>query len=399
MNKKVSLGSALILMSFAVLLTFMITFVSANNRYNKVLADTELNDKITYKLAELDAKVREYYIGNIDNQKVADSVAEGYVKGLGDKYWEYMTADVYTEYIRSNQGRMVGIGVEVLYGDYKGGIIEVTYINPGSPAETGGMLEGDYIYKVGEDLVSSLGYIGAINKVKGEKGTDVILTVLRGEDHSQEVQLTFTRDEVKINTVKYRIIKDDIGYIKIKEFNQETPNEFKAAVTELESLGAVKYIFDVRNNPGGDLEGITQTLNYLLPEGPIIRIEYKDKHEEVISSDANEMTAPMAVLINENTASAAELFCSALKDYEKAALIGVKTYGKGTMQTITPLSDKSAIKISTAKYNPPFSDNYDGIGVTPHIEVKLPDELKEKSLDKLTEEEDIQLQAAINALG
>ena len=399
MNKKISLGSALMLMSFAVLLTFMITFVNTHSRYNKILADTELNSKIIAKLAELDRKVGENYIKEIDSQKLLDNIADGYVRGLGDKYAEYMTAERYADYMRANQGKMVGIGVDVSFIEEKGGVIQVESVYENSPAEAGGMLEGDYIYKVEGELVAELGFIEAVNRVKGEAGTSVALTILRGENHADEIQLAFTRDEVKIQTVKHRIINGDIGYIKIKDFNQETPNEFKEAVDALEKFGAVKYIFDVRNNPGGDLVGITNTLNYLLPEGPIVRIVYKDKHEESILSDANEIRAPMVVLMNEHTASAAELFCAALKDYEKARLIGAKTYGKGTMQSIYQLSDKSAVKFSSAKYNPPFSDNYDGIGVVPHVEVQLPDGLlKEKTLDKITDDEDTQLQAAIKAL-
>jgi len=399
MDKKISLGSAIVLICFAVLLTFMITFVNVNNKYNKILANTELSDKVSQKLAELDKKARELYIGEIDNRKLLDSIAEGYVRGLGDKYAEYMNAERYAAYLNSNQGKMVGIGVEVIYSDAKGGVIEVTAVTPGSPAETGGMLAGDYIFKVEGELVSDLGYYEAVDRVRGEKDTEVKLTILRGEEHTEELELVFIRDEVKTISVKSRIINENIGYIKIKEFNQETPNEFIKAINRLESLGAEKYIFDVRNNPGGDLQGVTQALDYLLPEGPIIRCVYKDGHEEVINSDADEIIAPMAVLINENTASAAELFCSALKDYEKAVLIGVKTYGKGTMQGIYKLKDQiTAFKISNARYYPPFSDSYDGIGVLPHIEIKLPDELSDKNPDKITDGEDSQLQEAIKAL-
>lgn len=400
MNKKISLGSALILTSFAVLLTFMITFVNMNNTYNKILADTELNDRITMKLTELDKKVRDIFIGEIDNQKLLDAIADGYVKGLGDKYAEYMPAERYTEYLRLTQGRMVGIGVEVMFNEYRGGVIEVTNVTATSPAENGGMLIGDYIYKVENELISTLGYFEAVSRVKGEEGTNVTLTILRGENYEEEIVLTFTRAEVQVQTVKHEMLQNNTGYIKIREFNQETPNEFKAALDELEALGATGYIFDVRNNGGGDLQGITQTLDYLLPEGPIIRINYKDQaKEQVIYSDAeNELTKPMAVLINENTASAAELFCAALKDYEKATLIGVTTFGKGTVQSINRLSDNSALKLSSAKYSPPFSDNYNGIGVTPHTEVKLAEEFKQTAIEKLKPEEDVQLQEALKTL-
>jgi carboxyl-terminal processing protease len=273
-------------------------------------------------------------------------------------------------------------------------------VMPDSPAETGGLLIGDCIYKVGDEYISELGYFAAVEKIKGEKGTEVTLTVLRGSNYSEEKIMTFTRNEVNMETVSSRKINEDIGYVRILEFNKETPNEFIGAMTELQNNGAKKFIFDVRFNPGGDLDGIEKTLDYLLPEGPIIRIVYKDGHEEVKNSDANCIDAPMIVLINENTASAAELFASALRDYEKATLIGEKTYGKGTMQTILPLGDGSGLRISQYMYNPPYGGNYENIGVSPHIEVKLPEGLlKEKNFYKITDEEDTQLQAAVKHFG
>jgi len=406
MGKKISVGSAVVILFFAVVLTYMITFVSINNRYNRLLATTELSDRIILKLGELDRRVKESYIGDINNQNILDAVADGYVRGLGDRYAEYMNADRYAEYLRSNQGRMVGIGVEVLHSDDMGGVIEVTSVLPDSPAEAGGMREGDLIYKVEGEFISALGYTEAVSRIKGIEGTVVNITVLRGADYIldseafEEIEMSFVRAEVKTRTVQCRMVTADIGYIKIRQFNQETPNEFISAVQELESYGAHAYIFDVRFNPGGDLEGVVDTLNHLLPEGPIIRYTYRNGKEEERLSDENEMTAPMAVLINESTASAAELFCAALKDYEKAVLIGAKTYGKGTMQGIYPLGDRvTAIKISNAKYFPPFSDCYDGVGIYPHVEIDLPEGLlKEKSFEKITDEEDTQLQMAVDIL-
>jgi len=267
------------------------------------------------------------------------------------------------------------------------------------------MREGGLIYKVEGEFISALGYTEAVSRIRGIEGTTVNITVLRDADYIdteafEEIEMSFVRAEVKTRTVQYRLIGDEIGYVKIRQFNQETPNEFINAVHELESLGAHAYIFDLRFNPGGDLEGVVDTLNHLLPEGPIIRYTYRNGKEEERRSDVNEMIAPMAVLMNESTASAAELFCAALKDYEKAVLIGAKTYGKGTMQGIYPLGDRvTAIKISNARYFPPFSDCYDGVGIYPHVEIDLPEGLlKEKSFDKLTDEEDTQLQMAVDIL-
>ena len=248
-----------------------------------------------------------------------------------------------------------------------------------------------------------MGYTESVSRIRGEAGTTVNLTILRASSdsvHFDEIEMSFVRAEVKTRTIQYRIINGDIGYIRIRQFNQETPNEFREAISELENSGALKFIFDVRFNPGGDLDGVTETLDILLPEGPIIRYTYRNGKEEIRYSDAEDISAPMAVLMNESTASAAELFCAALKDYEKAVLIGAKTYGKGTMQGIYALSDRvTALKISNARYFPPFSDCYDGIGIYPHIETDLPEELlREKSFDKITDDEDTQLQAAVNAL-
>lgn len=398
MNKKVSVSFTLMITSLAVLVTFMLTYVSSNYKHNRVLAETIANNNAYSKLYEVDKTVRATYFGEIDDQKLMDSVIDGYMRGIGDKYAEYMPKDKFMAFLQENRGTMVGIGVRVIFDNTKQ-LIEVISVMPDSPAETGGILPGDFIYKVEDEYIAELGYFTAVEKIKGEKGTQVTLTVLRGSDYAEEKIMTFTRDEVSMETVSSRKINDDIGYIRILEFNKETPNEFIAAMTELQNNGAGKFIFDVRYNPGGDLDGIKKTLDYLLPEGPIIRIVYKDGHEEVKYSDAKSIDAPMVVLINENTASAAELFASALRDYEKATLVGVTTYGKGTVQTIMPVGDGSGLRISQSMYSPPYGDNYEGIGVAPHIESKLPEDLlKEKSFYKLTDEEDTQLQEAIKQL-
>ena len=400
MDRKISLGFAFILVCFAVLLTFMITYVHTYNKFNRELANTGPSDRIIAKIAELEQIAGSHYIGEIDRQKIIDGLAMGYVMGLGDRYAYYYDAKEYAAQKLVSQGKLVGIGVEVLYADIMGGALEITAVYPDSPASAGGMHEGDYIYMVEGELVSELGYYGSIDRVRGEIGTEVTLTVLRGEPDFEELTLTFTRDEVKTPSVKYRMINADVGYIRIKEFHQETPKEFKDAIDSLSLAGASKYIFDLRYNLGGDLMGITKSLDYLLPEGPIIRYSKKGREPEAIYSDAEEIIAPMAVLMNEHTASAAELFCAALQDYEKAVLIGKTTYGKGTMQGIYTLGDgMTAIKLSNAKYLPPFSECYDGIGVFPHMEVDLPEGLlKEKNFEKITDEEDTQLQAAIKAL-
>ena len=396
MNKKVSVSFTLMITSLAVLVTFMLTFVSTNNATNKLLQETLGSRNAYSKLYDIDRTVRDTYIGEIDEQKLIDSIIDGYMRGIGDKYAEYMPRDRFASFLQENRGTMVGIGVRVIYDSDKN-LIEVISVMPDSPAEAGGILQGDCIYKVGDEFISDLGYVASVEKIKGEKGTEVTLTILRNGNFSDQQVLTFIRDEVNMQTVSSRIINENIGYVRVLEFNKETPNEFIKAMTELQEDGAEQFIFDLRYNPGGDLDGIRKTLDYLLPEGPIIRIVYKDGHEEILYSDASHIDVPMIVLINEHTASAAELFAAALKDYEKAILIGKTTYGKGTVQTILSLGDGSGLRISQYMYNPPFSDNYENIGVFPHVEVELPEELlREKNFYKLTDEEDTQLQAAIS---
>ncbi|MFQ8600542.1 MAG: S41 family peptidase [Oscillospiraceae bacterium] len=209
--------------------------------------------------------------------------------------------------------------------------------------------------------------------------------------------IDLVRRKMDIPTIDYRLIGAN-GFIRIKEFNDNTPEQFKAAIEDLQANGAKGLVFDVRNNGGGTIDSVAEMLDMLLPEGPIVTAYSKDGTEVVNKqSDANEINLPMCVLTNERTASAAELFACALRDYDKAKLVGTKTYGKGVMQRVFPLSDGSALDITIAKYNPPKSENYDGVGLTPDYEVKLSAELQ-NIFYELTEINDPQLQKAIEVV-
>lgn len=401
MSKKISLSTALILVLLAVLITFQITYLSVNNKYthelNEILAGQQLYDKLMY----VDELYKSSYIGDIDEDKLIDGIMQGYVYGTGDKYAQYMSRDKFAEYMSDLNGDGDGIGVSVIYNaDYAA--IEVITVMPDSPAEKSGILPGDLIIGVNDEDVSVLGYYGAIAKVKGETGTDVKLILGRFDSTTESykpVEKSVTRGPYKSVSVMYHMYSNsDIGIIKIIEFNVTTPQQFKDAVADLQSKGAKKFVFDVRYNPGGELMSISEVLDYLLPEGPIIRAVDKSGNEDVLYSDASELVCPMAVLTNENTASAAELFTSALKDYKKAVIVGKTTYGKGTMQSLFKLQDNSAVSISVKMYSPPFSDNYEGIGIVPDIEVEMSSETAQKNIYKITDEEDTQLQAAVKAL-
>ncbi len=408
MTKKIPISAAVILVVLAIVITFQLTHLSVDNKYKEMLSDAgAVSDTeggslgtLKQKLDTVDEYVRSVYIGDIDEQALSDYIMRGYVAGLGDKYANYLDAEEFATMMEEDSGNMVGIGVTVIYnGDYAA--IEIISVLPDSPAEAAGMRPGDLVVGVGEEDVAELGYYPAINKIKGEAGSVAELTVMRIDknNNAEYIEMDIPRAEVHTYSVTWRKLEGkDIGVIRIETFDQTTPGQFQTALVSLQTQGVEKYIFDLRYNSGGELGSICQVLDLLLPEGPIIRALDKAGKWEQIDSAAGEWEAPMAVLVNEGTASAAELFSAALKDYNKATLVGTVTYGKGTMQTITPLNDGSAISVSTAMYYPPFSDNYEGVGVIPHIEVELPEEVLNKSFYKMTDEEDTQLQMAVDVL-
>lgn len=405
MKTKLPIGTVAVIVLLAVLLTFQITFLAVNNKYSQKLADITAQTKVYRKLANVDEIARALYVGEIDDSSLTDSVILGYMRGLGDKYSTYMNAEYYKEVMRDENADLVGIGVLVIYNaEYAA--IEIAGVMPDSPALEAGVMPGDLIVQVGDEDVADLGYYVAIDKMRGEEGTVAEFTVMRptSEGYYDEINFAITRAHVTEQTVMYHRYQhedgtdSDIGIIKILQFDSKTPEQFIAAVTDLKDSGVTKLVFDVRYNPGGELDSITQILDFLLPEGPIIRTVDRNGKWDTIYSNASSLEMPMAVLVNGSTASAAELFTSALRDYGKSITVGTQTYGKGTMQSVIPLDDGSAISISTKMYYPPFSENYEGVGIKPDLIVEMADEVKEINIYKLTDWQDTQLQVAIEAL-
>ena len=394
MSKKISIGTAVILMLLAVLVTFQLTFVSLSNKYQSELNELTVSQDMYAKLAAVDELYRTLYIGDIDEKTLTDNLIRGYVYGTGDKYAYYLDEEQFAEMMASNNAELQGIGIMVIY---QNDMIEIISVMPDSPALEAGLEPGDIIAYVGGESVAELGYTAAVNRLQGEAGTLAEFTVLRGEEL---IDFSIERGYVNEQSVMYHVYEPDptIGIVKILSFNLGTPEQFKAACEELIAGGVTKFVFDVRYNPGGDLESITEILDYLLPEGPIVRIVDAEGNEDVRYSDADELDMPMCVLVNSSTASAAELFSSALQDYNKAELVGTVTYGKGTMQTIIRLADNTGIGISYRMYNPPFSDNYEGVGVQPDYVVEMDESVADKNIYKITDEEDTQLQKAIELL-
>ncbi len=394
MSKKISIGTAVILMLLAVLVTFQLTFVALSNKYQSELNELTISQDMYAKLAAVDELYRTLYIGDIDEETLTDYLIRGYVLGTGDKYAYYLDEEQFAEMMASNNAELQGIGIMVIY---QNDMIEIISVMPDSPALEAGLEPGDIIAYVDGESVAELGYTAAVNRLQGEAGTLAEFTVQRGDEL---IDFSIERGYVNEQSVMYHVYEPDptIGIVKILSFNLGTPEQFKSACEELIAGGVTKFVFDVRYNPGGDLESITEILDYLLPEGPIVRIVDADGNEDVRYSDASELDMPMCVLVNSSTASAAELFSSALQDYDKAELVGTVTYGKGTMQTIIRLADNTGLGISYRMYNPPYSDNYEGVGVQPDYVVEMDESVADKNIYKITDAEDTQLQKAIELL-
>ena len=366
--------------------------------------------KVVEKLSIVDEYFRNFYIGDLNDEELIDGIISGYVAGTGDEYGAYYNTENFAAFMSDLNAELVGVGINVIYNtEY--GLIEVLSVQPESPALEAGVQPGDLIYTVGDEkkLVSELGYYPAINELRGEVGSIAVFTVLRGDNYTEEVEFRIPRAKIKEITVMSHVyaLDETVAVIKITGFDSGTPKQFKEKLAELVAGGCDKLIVDLRYNPGGELESICEILDYILPDGgPIIHVVDGDGNEVEVryTKDGHELKMPMAVLVNGSTASAAELFTAAVKDYQKATIVGTKTYGKGCMQTTIPLYsnwvmgtiyDGSAVSITYRMYDPPFSDNYHGVGIEPHIVVELDEALEGKNIYKITDEEDNQLRAAV----
>jgi carboxyl-terminal processing protease len=370
--------------------------------HNKEKAELLSHDNFIGYLLTVNELIENNYAGEVDEQELIDSLIRGYLEGIGDQYSAYMNAEEYEAYKSEFAGNTVGIGINVLY-DVANNVIEVIDVVPNSPAEKAGILNGDFLVAVNGTRIDEMGYYETLDLIRGEEGTEVVITVQR---NAEEVDIICVRAAVEVVTVKYRVhsIDSNVGVITISSFYSKTPAELKAAVEALQNEGCTKFVFDIRNNGGGELGSIIYSLDYLLPEGKLADIYYKVTGKtKTYNSDEKFIDASVAVLVNENTASAAELFAAAMRDFTKegkydAVLVGMTTYGKGVFQTTFEMSDGSALKITCGRYDPPCGINYDGVGVTPDLIEDLSDEAKQIGLYKLTDLTDNQLALAVSKL-
>ena len=385
-------------------ITFMVTSLSLytyftkNPVYKLITGDTSLteSDDIDAYLSRIKSVIDKNYLwkDKIDENKLKDGAIEGYVKALGDKYTEYIPKTEIKEFTENITGSFVGIGIYMIADEDSQKII-VYYPIPDSPAEKAGIKSGDIILRVDGKEYGYDDFNIIADNIKGEAGTKVKLVI---ERDGKEQEFEITREKIETNPISSKIIKENIGYVNLPSFDTDSSKKLKEKVDDLVSKGAKSLILDLRNNGGGIVEESTNIADFFLDKDKTIMTtkDNKEKEETTKSKTKKVYEMPLIVLTNENTASASEILTAALKDNERATVIGTKTYGKGVIQTVLTLSDGSGLKITTAEYFTPNGTEINKKGIKPNIEVKLPDTVK--SIYAVKEEEDTQLNRAIEEL-
>ncbi len=379
----------------AVLATSMIhaNHGTAARRPEQTPLDTSVQDK----MQEIQSYLDHYFIGDIDETAMADSIAEGMIAGTGDRWSYYISADDYDSYMESVNNAYVGIGIVIQLANEDDPGFTIMSVTEGGPAEKAGLQVGDILTKVEGKSVVEMGMEETRNHVRGEEGTKVTITVLRG---GVEQEYSVERANIAVVNVRSEMLTDEIGYISIDNFDSNCAKDSIAAIESLQSQGAKKLIFDVRFNPGGFKSELVELLDYILPEGKLFISEDYSGEETVDYSDADCLDMEIAVLVNGDSYSAAEFFAAALKEYGVAQVVGTQTCGKGYFQTTFPLSDGSAIAISIGKYRTPNGVSLAEVGgLVPDQVVELDQEDYEALYyDQLSHKDDPQLEKAIEVL-
>lgn len=389
----------IMLIIIVIITTSLITaFATYQYLRNNVLAIRKGNNTsfegLEYTLSQFRTELENKYIGEINDEELIDGALKGYVNALGDPYTTYYTKEEMKEIMEETNGNFVGIGI-YMTENIKENVIMVIKPIENSPAEKAGILPGDIITKINDVEYTGDKLEEASNKIRGEEGTKVKLEIYRnGETKEFEI----TRKKVVISHITTKVLEDNIGYIAISDFDGDCANEFKTKYKELEKKGITKLIIDIRNNGGGIVDKSLEIANTMIEKGSTLLITKDKKNNEDITKATENpiINMPVVVLTNKYSASASEILAGALKDNNKATLVGTKTYGKGIIQELNKLSDGSGLKVTVSEYYTPNHTAINKIGITPDVEVELSDEAK-KQLN-LEEKDDNQLQKAIEIL-
>ena len=327
--------------------------------------------EVISKVSVLRKYIDKYFMEEVDTEKLADGIYKGLLSGLNDPYSSYYTEEEYKELLEDSSGTYCGIGAVVMQNPETGVIYIVQSFEGGSAYEEG-ITTGDMIYKVDGEEVTGEDLSEVVSKTKGKEGTTVeVEFYIAAEEKYRTV--TLERRQIEVPTVEYEMKEDKIGYIAVSAFDEPTDEQFIAAIEDLEVEGMEGLIVDLRNNGGGMLETVVNMLDYMLPEGSTI-VSTKDKNgkgDTYTAQSKHEFNLPLVILVNENTASASEVFSGAIKDYQMGSLVGITTFGKGIVQSLMELPDGTALKLTTSKYYTPDGKNIHKTGIEPDVTVEM----------------------------
>lgn len=393
-KKLLKILTALMLVLFGAAVTFVVTYTWLTKRYSENLEQI-YSSEIVSKSVELEQYIDRYFVGETDKTAMADAAADAMVTATGDRWSYYISAADYQSYLEQMNNAYVGVGVTISQAEEQNGytILEVT---AGGPAEEAGILVDDLLIAVDGTSVVELDVAAVRDLVRGEEGTTVVLTMVR---NGEELDIPVERRTIQQIVATGELLEGDIGYVRINNFDRNCADHTIAVIEDLIEQGAASLLFDVRNNPGGYKDELVEVLDYLLPEGPLFRMEFYDGETEVDYSDEDCIDLPMAVLVNEDSYSAAEFFAAAIQEYEAGKVVGARTCGKGYFQNTYRLSDGSAVALSSGTYYTPNNVSLANVGVTPDVEVPMDEEDQiDFYYDRLDPADDDQLQAAIELL-
>ncbi|MDF2593976.1 MAG: family peptidase [Clostridia bacterium] len=362
-----------------------------------LFTSTAFVDKYYYvdkKLLAIESVINNYFVGDMDRTKMQEGIYKGFVAGVGDIYTNYYTAEEYASFKEKSSGVYAGIGVQMTV-DVTDNTILITEVFEGSPAQKAGILPKDKIIKAAGKTLTGDDFELVPKIVKGAPNTQVTVTIYR-QSENKMYDFELTRQNVTYPSVSYKMIDKQLAYIKISQFEETTYDQFKKALTDVQGKKAQGIVLDLRNNPGGLLHITEKIADELLPKVLIVSTRDKNGTVDEAYADDKYTTIPIVVVVNGDSASASEVLSGALKDHKRAKLVGETTFGKGVVQSVVPLSDGSALKLTTAKYFTPSGICIQGIGIDPDYKVSLPEEILTRG--NLQDKEDTQLQKAIEVV-
>ena len=332
------------------------------------------------------------YVDQVDENKVLDAAINGMLQSL-DPYSSYMSPENFRNMNAETKGEFGGLGIEITM---QAGLVKVISPIEGTPADKAGIKAGDFIIRINNTQVKGLNLFEAVSMMRGKVGTKINL-VIRRENIDDELKFTLTRGIIKIREVSAEVKLNSIGYIRLRAFNQKSHNQLKEKIKSFKSKRLNGYILDLRNNPGGLLSQAIKISDMFLDSGEIVSTKGRDKTDiKIFNAKKGDMIdgLPLIVLINKGSASASEIVSGALKDHKRAIILGETSFGKGSVQSIIPLANRGALRLTTAKYYLPSGSSISEVGVSPDITVKE----KDKKEFRINTDTDNQLKYAINLL-